>query len=129
MRFDRRLLPAAAGLLALVAGSLAGWNEALTGLLVAPPFPIRLLLGSAAALLGGWLVLAAAERLAASNEPADLVRAVRLVFLAVGAFAAAVGWALGSPLPIVAGLIIAGVDVLETSLLLLVTAMRGDRRA
>jgi hypothetical protein len=42
----------------------------------------------------------------------------------VAAFAAAASWAFGSALPIVAALVIAGVDVLETSLLLLVTAVR-----
>jgi len=52
---------------------------------------------------------------------------VRLAFLAVAAFAAAIGWAIGSALPIVAALIIAGVDVVETSFLLLVTATRGER--
>ena len=51
---------------------------------------------------------------------------VRLVFLAVAAFAAAVGWLVGHPLPFIVALVIAGVDMLETSFLLLVVAVRRD---
>ncbi len=47
-----------------------------------------------------------------------LIRAVRLAFLAVAAFAAAAGWALGHPLPLVVAAVIAGIDVIETSFLL-----------
>jgi hypothetical protein len=46
------------------------------------------------------------------------------VFLAVAAFAAASGWLLGHSLPLVVALVIAGVDVLETSFLLIVVALR-----
>ena len=53
-----------------------------------------------------------------------MVRGIRLVFLAVAALAAALGWILGHPLPIVIALIIAGVDVIETSFLLLVVRTR-----
>ena len=42
----------------------------------------------------------------------------------MAAFAAAAGWILGSPLPLVLALVIAGVDVVETSFLLLVVGMR-----
>jgi len=49
-----------------------------------------------------------------------LVRGVRLAFLAVASFAAATGWALGSPLPLIVALVIAGIDVVETSFMLLV---------
>jgi hypothetical protein len=48
-----------------------------------------------------------------------MVRGVRLAFLAVAAFAAATGWILGHPLPLIVGLVIAGIDVVETSFLLL----------
>ena len=48
------------------------------------------------------------------------MRGVRLVFLAVAAFAAAAGWALASPLPLIVAVVIAGIDVIETSFLLLV---------
>ena len=51
---------------------------------------------------------------------------MRLVFLAVAAFAAAIGWLVGHPLPFIVALVIAGVDILETSFLLLVVALRKD---
>ena len=51
-----------------------------------------------------------------------LVRGVRLVFLAVAAAAAGAAWALGNALPLVIALVIAGIDVVETSFLLLVVA-------
>jgi len=116
----------ALGALALAAGTLVGWEGLLGGLIVSPPEPVRALLAAAAGLLGVWLVLLAAARMRASTAR-ELIRGVRLAFLAVAAFAAAIGWAIGSALPIVAALIIAGVDVVETSFLLLVTATRGER--
>jgi hypothetical protein len=61
---------------------------------------------------------------ARERDLVSLTRGVRLAFLAVAAFSAAGGWALGHPLPIVIALVIAGVDVLETSFLLLVIATR-----
>ena len=45
-----------------------------------------------------------------------------LVFLALASAAAGAGWALGDPLPLVVALVIAGIDVVETSFLLLVVA-------
>jgi len=116
----------ALGALALAAGTLVGWEGLLGGLIVSPPEPVRALLAAAAGLLGIWLALRAAARMRASSAR-ELIRGVRLAFLAVAAFAAAIGWAIGSALPIVAALIIAGVDVVETSFLLLVTATRGER--
>jgi hypothetical protein len=44
----------------------------------------------------------------------------------VAAFAAASAFLLGSVLPLVVGLVIAGVDVAETALLLLVARMQRD---
>ena len=125
--FRRDALSLLLGVLALVAGTAAGWSETVNALLVSPPPLVRVLLGTGAALVGAVLVQRSADRLGASREPAELVRGVRIVFLAVAAFAAAVGWFLGSPLPIVAALVIAGVDVVETTFLLLVTAVRNRR--
>ncbi len=125
----RRLVPLALGLLAIALGTLAGWDRALNELLVSPPPFIRAVLGTAAGLLGLVLVARASEQLGDGRGPAGLVRSIRIIFLAVAAFAAAAGWFLASPLPIIAALIIAGIDVLETSFLLLVTAVRGDRPA
>ncbi len=125
----RRLFPLALGLLAIAVGTLAGWDRALNELLVSPPPFIRVVLGTAGGLLGLVLVARASEQLGDGRGPAGLVRSIRIIFLAVAAFAAAAGWFLASPLPIIAALIIAGIDVLETSFLLLVTAVRGDRPA
>jgi hypothetical protein len=111
----------ALGALCIVVAMAAGRSDALARLLE-PPVPVRFLLGAAAASFGVWLVFRSADRLASSREPRALIRAVRLVFLAVAAFAAAAGWFLGSPVPVVAALLIAGVDVIETTFLLLVTA-------
>ena len=46
------------------------------------------------------------------------------MFLAAASFTAAAGWLLGEPLPLVIALVIAGVDVVETSFLLLVATRR-----
>lgn len=120
----RALVPLLAGVLLLLLTTLAGWSEWLLGVLVSPPGAARFLLGTAALLLGVVLVLRAADSLGRAQDPRGLVRAVRIVFLAVGALAAAGGWFVASPLPIVAGLLIAGIDVVETSFLLLVTTAR-----
>jgi hypothetical protein len=55
-----------------------------------------------------------------------MIRGIRFAFLAVAAFAAASAFLLGSVLPLVVGLVIAGVDVAETALLLLVARMQRD---
>ena len=59
-----------------------------------------------------------------SDDVPGLIRAVRLAFLAVAAFAAAAGWAIGHPLPLIVAAVIAGIDVIETSFLLLVVGRR-----
>ena len=116
------------GVLAVVLATVLGGATDLLGRLVTAPPPARLLLGVAACLVGVVLVLRAADRLATSRDARELIRAVRLIFLAVAAFAAAAGWFAGSALPIVVALVIAGIDVIETSLLLLVTATRAPGR-
>jgi hypothetical protein len=111
----------ALGALAVLAATAAGGDGVMLTSLVHPPTIIRASLvgGSAAlavALLGGALA-----RLAdGSHDVPGLVRGVRLAFLAMAAASAGAGWALGDPLPLVIALVIAGIDVLETSLLLLV---------
>jgi len=122
--FPSNVLALLLGVLALVVGTLAGWSDVFNALLVSPAPFVRFLLASAAGLLGLTLVLRSAEQLSAADHPLELIRGVRLVFLAVAALAAAAGWLVGSPLPIVAGLVIAGIDVVETSVFLLVTAAR-----
>jgi hypothetical protein len=125
-----------AGFLALVVGTAFGWDSRLVDAIVSPPALVRAALVAASVLLGGWLLLRAVARIGAAQSdvaPAGgtrdlggLVRAVRLVFLAVAAFAAAGGWMLGSALPLIVALVIAGVDVIETSFLLIVVGPRRD---
>jgi len=115
----------ALGALAVVAAMAAGQTDLLSTFFLPPPFA-RFLLAIAAAIVGVVLLLRSTDHMGSRDDPRELVRAVRVAFLAVGAFAAAAGWLLGSPVPIVAALVIAGVDVVETSFLLLVTAARGD---
>ena len=104
--------------------AMAAGRAGLRGALFTPPLAARVLLGAGAAIIGVVLLLRSTDRMGSRDDPRELVRAVRIAFLAVGAFAAAAGWLIGSPVPIVAALVIAGVDVVETSFLLLVTAAR-----
>lgn len=116
----------ALGALALVAATFAGWNQGLLDSLVTPPPLIRAVLVGGSVALGLVLLARSLGRLAASSErdvPA-LIRAVRLAFLAVAALTAAAGWAIGHPLPLIIAAVIAGIDVLETSFLLLVVGRR-----
>ncbi len=126
----------AVGVGALVGGTLLGWNVGVLDALAHPPALVRAALVAISVLAGLALLRESVRRLAAGRraavadlsdrDVAALVRAVRLVFLAVAAFAAGAGWLLGHPLPFIVALVIAGVDVLETSLLLLVVALRRD---
>ena len=109
---------------ATVAGSNAGWLDAI----VTPPPILRAALVGGSVAVGIVLLLRSVARLAeaGSDDVPGMVRAVRLAFLAVAAFAAAAGWALAHPLPLIVAAVIAGIDVVETSFLLLVVS--GARR-
>jgi hypothetical protein len=123
-----------AGAGAIAAGTVLGWDSAALGAVVTPPAPVRAALVGLSAAVGIWLLVAALARIAGdpgtsaatghSRDVGSMIRGVRLVFLAVAAFAAGTGWLLGHPLPLVVALVIAGVDVLETSFLLLVVNIR-----
>jgi hypothetical protein len=146
-RAQRPLYPRILAALALLAGVVAVGVAMVTGLapnlvatIATPPAMVRAGLSGFAIVLGGRLLFSAVRRIDASlrREPgaasdlsdADLgtlVRGVRLVFLAAASFTAAAGWILGEPLPLVIALVIAGVDVVETSFLLLVASRRGSR--
>ncbi len=126
-----RLLPLAIGVGVLVVGTAAGWDASLVQAIAAPAPIVRAALVGVAVVLGIAPLGRAVTRLGAADpagarerDLVSLTRGVRLAFLAVAAFSAAGGWALGHPLPIVIALVIAGVDVLETSFLLLVIATR-----
>ena len=109
------------GGLAIVAASLNGGNPAFVDALVHPPALVRAALVGASASIALTLLARGLSRLAVGTaDVAGLVRGVRLVFLALASGAAGAGWVLGDPLPIVVALVIAGIDVLETSILLLV---------
>lgn len=114
------------GIVLVVGATILGGAGAI-GPILEPPFPAGLLLGVAAGILGIVVVLRAIARIGpARTDARELIRAVRLLFVAVGLFAAAAGWIVGSALPIVVGLVIVGIDVIETSFLLIITAARRD---
>ncbi|HTS14922.1 MAG TPA: hypothetical protein VMH24_04590 [Candidatus Sulfotelmatobacter sp.] len=119
-------VPLLLGLAALIAIAVAGQDGTLLQQVADPPLAARLALGGAAAALGVVFLVGGLERLAPGAEAATLVRGVRLLFLAVGAAAGSVGWLAGLPVFLVAAAIVAGVDVVETSFLLLVTVRHGD---
>lgn len=114
------------GGLAVVVATAAGQEARWVDVLVTPPAPVRAVLVGLAAGIGTVLLTRSLARLAdaGTDDVPGLIRAVRLAFLAVAAFAAAVGWGVAHPLPLVLAAVIAGIDVLETSFLLLVVASR-----
>ncbi len=133
-----RLAWLVAGAAAIATGTALGWDATALASVVTPPPLIRAALVGGSFAFGVVLLISALGRLAgappdplvpqsSSERERDIVgmiRGVRLVFLAVAAFAAASGWAVGHPLPLVVALVIAGVDVLETSFLLIVVTLR-----
>jgi hypothetical protein len=112
----------ALGLVAVVVATVVGWNEGWLDLIVEPPLVVRTALVGGSVVLGAVLLAQSASRMAAAGttDVRGLIRAVRLSFLAVAAWAAAAGWLLAHPLPLVVAGVIAGIDVIETSFLLLV---------
>jgi len=110
------------GVLAVLAATVVGSNGGWLDSVVAPPALVRAALVGFAVALGALLLARSVGRMSASgtDDLAGLIRAVRLAFLAVAAFAAAAGWALAHPLPLIIAAVIAGIDVIETSFLLLV---------
>jgi hypothetical protein len=120
------------GAVALVGGTIVGWNAGWLDRIVSPPPFLRAFLVGGSVALAVILLSRSLARLADAgrDDVPGLVRAVRLAFLAVAAFAAAAGWALAHPLPLIVAAVIAGIDVVETSFLLLVVGAsphHGDR--
>jgi hypothetical protein len=111
------------GAIAVVAATAAGTSANALDSLVHPPALIRAALVGGSAAVAVFLLSRGLVRLATGTaDVPGLVRGVRLVFLAVAAAAAGAGWVLGDALPLVVALVIAGIDVVETSFLLLVVA-------
>ena len=106
---------------AVAVATLVGQDHARLDSLVHPPTLIRAALVGGSAALAVILLTRGLIRLAVgTRDVPGLVRGVRLIFLALASAAAGAGWAVGDPLPLVAALVIAGIDVVETSFLLLV---------
>lgn len=123
------ILALLAGVLALVVGTAMGWNASLVDALVTPPPIIRAGLVGLSVLFALWALGRGIRRISegrdpATGGPAALIRGVRFVFLAVAGLSAAAGWLLGHPLPLIVALVIAAVDVIETTFLLVVLGTR-----
>jgi hypothetical protein len=112
------------GLAAILAGTVLGSAGPLLEAIVSPPLIVRAGLVGAAAVIALALLGRAIAALGRGNAPdrdmATMIRGIRLAFLAVAAAAAAAGWFVGHPLLLVVALVIAGVDVVETTFLLIV---------
>jgi hypothetical protein len=141
---DRPRIAAAAalglGLLAVAAATVVGRDGGWLAWVVTPPIPVRAALVGLSVAIGTSLLVRAVTRMGGMDRASDtaprppsgpdvraMIRGVRLAFLALAAFAAAAGWLLAHPLPLVVAAVIAGIDVIETSFLLLVVG-RGDSR-
>jgi hypothetical protein len=116
------------GLAAVVVGTVLGGAGQVLDALVSPPIVVRAALVGVSSVVALALLGRAVAALGGGNTPGDspdrdmatMIRGVRLAFLAVAALAAAAGWFVGHPLLLVVALVIAGVDVVETTFLLIV---------
>lgn len=112
------------GLAAVSVGTVLGGTRPLLDAIVSPPIVVRAALVGASAAVAVWLIARALTALSGgdgpSREMATMIRGVRLAFLAVAALAAGAGWLVGHPLLLIVALVIAGVDVVETTFLLIV---------
>jgi hypothetical protein len=114
------------GVLAVVVATMVGSGSGGLDTFVRPPSLIRAALVGASAVAAVATLARGLGRLSAgTSDVPGLVRGVRLIFLAVAAGAAGAGWLLGAPILLIVALVIAGVDVVETSFLLLVVASGG----
>jgi hypothetical protein len=117
------LLAVVLGGLAVVGATIAGTNGAFLDDLVHPVPIARAALVGVSAALAVILLTGGLTRLSEGRtDVPGMIRGVRLVFLALAAASAGVAWILADPLPLIVALVIAGIDVLETSFLLLVAA-------
>ena len=117
------------GALAVGAATLLGSTAGALDAVVHPPPLIRAALVGLSAGLAVVLLTRALTRLAGgATDVPGMVRGVRLLFLALAAAVAGVGWVVGEALPLIVALVVAGIDVVETSFLLIVvgSASRSD---
>jgi hypothetical protein len=111
----------AIGGVAVIAATVLGTMAGLLDAIVTPPAIVRASLVGGSVAIGVILLSRSLTRMAeGTTDVPGLIRGVRLAFLAVAAFAAAAGWAIGHALPLLVALVIAGIDVVETSFLLVV---------
>jgi hypothetical protein len=112
------------GVAAVVAATMFGGAEPFLRGIVSPPILVRAGLVGVSAVVAVVLLGRAVAAMSGGDAPdrdmATMIRGVRLAFLVVAALAAAAGWFLGQPLLLIVALVIAGVDVVETTLLLIV---------
>ena len=117
------------GIAAVVAGTVFGGAAPLRAI-VSPPILVRAALVGISAVVAVVLLGRAVAAMSGGDAPdrdmATMIRGVRFAFLAVAALAAAAGWFVGQPLLLVVALVIAGVDVVETTLLLIVARMHRE---
>lgn len=146
MTRGRQLALLGLGAALLVVSAAIGGEGSLLDAIVSPPPIIRAALVAILVVLGLSLGRASLERFQAAGaldglrphgaaaarrspladaDPVTMLRGIRLAFLAMAAFAAAASWLLGHPLPLVLAIVIAAVDILETSFMLLVASVRG----
>ena len=123
------ILALLAGVAALAVGTAMGWDASLVATVVTPPPLVRAALVGLAVLFAAWALGRGIRRISDGRDPetggpAALIRGVRFVFLALAGLAAAAGWLLGHPLPLIVALVIAAVDVIETTFLLVVLGPR-----
>jgi hypothetical protein len=116
------------GIMAILVGTVLGGAGPLLDAIVSPPIVVRAALVGVSAMIAFVLLGRALAALSAGGSPdrdmATMIRGVRLAFLAVAAIAAAAGWFVGHALLLVVALVIAGVDVVETTFLLIVARKR-----
>jgi hypothetical protein len=126
----------AIGVAAVLGGTIIGSAGADDGIASWPPLLRAFLTGLSVAIGLALLARSVAmlaearpegSRTAEARDVRGMIRAVRLAFLAVAALAAAGAFLVGSPLLLIVAVVIAGVDVIETTFLLLAArANRGD---
>ena len=126
-----------AGGLAVIVGAAIVGDGGFLEAVVEPPAIVRAGLVAAMTLVAIALGRASLARFVAAGaapgtlveaDPIAMLRGIRLAFLSLAALAAASGWLLSNPVPLVAAAIVAAVDVVETSFLLLVVGPRQSRR-